>query len=129
MTRLREGLVLTMALLVLVVLPALAADPAVSRKVETDENGVTMVVLRVQAGSRPIYGMTVDEVSGSISNLYAPKGWVGISSGEHVLFRTLEAPIKSGKSASFKIVMPDTQAPLSLSFRDEKVFFGEKESR
>jgi hypothetical protein len=95
----------------------LGAAPTVSKRV-VDENGKTVVLVNVVASGYSVYG--IDIKGGSIKDLKAPKGWVGITSGSRTIFRTGGEPVKSGATVTFRLYMEDTAAPLDVTFRDDK---------
>jgi hypothetical protein len=109
-------------------LPALAADPSVTKSVlSTDDGSTVVVVLRVSAADKAVYGITVSDGSASVEDIVAPEGWVGIATDDMVMFRTVDTPIASGKALSFRIVTKNSEATLGVTFRDKKSAFGSKE--
>ncbi len=117
----------TLALIVvavLVALPVLAAGPTVTKSVTSSEDGVSVVVIRVSASGETVYGINITDASGSIKDIIAPKGWIGISSGSDVMFRTGEKPIRAGNSLVFRLVTTNEQGGLSITFRDENSAIG-----
>jgi hypothetical protein len=104
--------------------PALAADPGASKSVLGEDGGKAVVVVKVTARGQDIYGVTIKDASGSIADIIAPKGWVGISSGRDVIFRTGGSPIKAGSSTSFRLYTSNEDAELTVSFRDQKSLIG-----
>jgi hypothetical protein len=104
--------------------PALAASPGASKSVLGDDGGKSVVVVKVTATSDDIYGVTIKDASGSIADIVAPKGWVGISSGRDVIFRTGGSPIKAGSSVSFRLYTSNESGELTVSFRDQKSLIG-----
>ena len=128
MTRFTTILLLIGAFSLLVSAPAMAADPSVSKTVLTTEGADAVVILSVTARGRAVYGLTVVDASESVSDIVAPKGWVGIASGDLVTFRTFENPIASGSSMAFRIVTKNPQARMSVTFRDAKSAFGGKKN-
>jgi len=109
-------------------LPVLAAGPNVTKSVLGDDGGNAVVVVRVAATSDDIYGVTIKDASASIGDIVAPKGWVGISSGRDVIFRTDDSPIKAGSSAAFRLTTTNAGAELSVSFRDSKSLIGQSKT-
>ena len=107
------------AIAVLVALPVLAADPTATKSVTGSEDGVSVVVIRVTASGQSVFGVNITDASGSIKDIIAPKGWIGISSGDEVIFRTGKKPIKAGSSLSFRLLTTNEQGGLAISFRDE----------
>jgi hypothetical protein len=108
--------------------PALAADPAASKSVLGEDGGKAVVVVNVTARGQDIYGVTIKDASGSIADIIAPKGWVGISSGRDVIFRTGGSPIKAGSSASFRLYTSNEDAELTVTFRDKKSLIGARKT-
>ena len=127
MTRFNRTILLGGVLCVLMALPALAADPSVTKSVlSTDDGSTVVVVLRVSAASKAVYGITVSDGSASVEDIVAPEGWVGIATDNMVMFRTVDTPIASGKALSFRIVTKNSEATLGVTFRDQKSAFGSK---
>ncbi|MCK5620376.1 MAG: hypothetical protein KAJ17_13295 [Candidatus Krumholzibacteria bacterium] len=109
----------TLVVVALVALPVLAANPNATKSVAGSEDGTSVLVIRVTASSQSIYGVTIKDASGSITDIGAPKGWVGISWGTDVIFRTDEKPIRAGSSLTFKVHTTNEDGELSISFRDK----------
>ncbi|MFQ5511696.1 MAG: hypothetical protein ACE5EO_07595 [Candidatus Krumholzibacteriia bacterium] len=128
MTRLNQIILLFAALAVMASVPALAADPSVSKTVLTNQGEAAVVILNVTARGRAVYGVTIVDATESVDDIVAPKGWVGIASGERVTFRTLENPIASGSSLAFRVVTRNAETGLAVTFRDSKSAFGSKKS-
>jgi hypothetical protein len=105
---------------VLIALPVLAAGPSVTKSVLGSDNGTSVVLLRVKASNQAVYGVVVKDASGSISDIVAPKGWVGITSGSDVLFRTGSKPIRAGSSLSFRLFTTNEDGALTVHFKDEQ---------
>jgi hypothetical protein len=126
MTRFNRTVFLGGVLCVLMALPALAADPSVTKSVIPNEDGSPVVVLKVAASGKAVYGITVSDGSASIEDIFAPDGWVGIATDDMIMFRTTDKPIASGKALSFRIVTKNSDATLGVTFRDEKNTFGPK---
>jgi hypothetical protein len=112
------------AVAVLVAVPALAADPKVSRSVSGSEDGISLLEIRITASGESVYAVKIKDESGSIKDILAPKGWVGISSGSDVLFRTGSKPIRSGSSMVFRLKTTNEAGGLSFSFQDENGVIG-----
>jgi hypothetical protein len=126
MTRFNRTILLVGVLCVLMALPALAADPTVTKRVLSTDDGSSVVVLRVSASDKAVYGITVSDASASVDDIVAPDGWVGIATDDMIMFRTVDKPISSGKSLSFRIVTKNSQATLGVTFRDKRNNFGSK---
>lgn len=116
------------ALAALTVAPVLAAGPTVTKSVMTDVDGTAVVLVRVSASGQDVYGVTIQDASSSITDIVAPKGWVGISSGSDVLFRTGERPIKAGTTMTFRLVTTNQAGTLSVTFRDKDTLIGQKKT-
>jgi len=119
---------LAICLAIVLTVPALAAGPNVTKSVAGEGDGSAVVVIRVTATDGAIYGVNIKDASGSINDIIAPKGWVGISSGKDVIFRTGGQPIRTGTSTSFRLVTTNKDASLSVSFRDERSTVGDTKS-
>lgn len=109
-------------------LPAFAAGPSATKTVLGEDAGSSVVLVRVTAAGDDIYGITVKDASASITDIVAPKGWVGVSSGRDVIFRTGGSPIKAGTSLSFRLYTSNETAALTVSFRDQKSLIGPSKS-
>jgi hypothetical protein len=120
MSRLHRTLIIAVALSIFAALPAFAADPAVKKTALTTADGNTVVVLSVSARGTAVYGMTVSGTS--ITDIVAPDGWAAVTDGEMITFRTVDKPIKSGSSLTFRIVASGGDG-LSATFRDNKSVF------
>jgi hypothetical protein len=116
------------ALAVMIAIPALAAGPNVSKRVLGEADGTAVVLISVTATDQTIYAVTIKDASASIKDIIAPKGWVGITSGSDVLFRTGSKPIKAGTSTSFRIYTTNSGASLTLSFKDDLTTVGESKT-
>ncbi len=103
----------------LIALPVLAAGPSATKAVIGTENGTAVIVINVAASGQAIYGVNIKDESGSIKDIVAPKEWVGISSGDEVIFRTGAKPIQPGSTLSFRVYTGNEGAQLSVSFRDK----------
>jgi len=99
--------------------PALAASPSAAKRVLADDGGAAVVLVRVSASAESVYGVTIKDASGSIKDIVAPEGWVGVSSGSNVIFRTSSKPIKAGTTLGFRLVTSNKDAGLTVSFRDD----------
>jgi len=122
------AIVVAAVLTLLLFQPALAADPSVSKRVITSGEGMGVMIVTVTAADRAVYGITINDPSGSFDDLTVPDGWAGVASGDKIVLRTIDKPIKAGSSAAFRIVTGNTGASLSLMFRDNKSAFGGKVS-
>jgi hypothetical protein len=120
MIRYISTLVLVAGLVAVSAAPLSAAEPVVSKSVMTEDNGTTVLVVEVRAAARAIYGVTLVDDTGSVTDIVAPKGWAGISSGDRVLFSTVDKPVEAGQSVVFRVVTTNKAAPLRVTFRDAK---------
>jgi len=120
MSRILSTLVVVAALTALLAGAGLSAEPAVSKRVMTEDDGTAVIVIEVSASDRPIYGITVVDASASVTDIVAPKGWAGISSGDRVVFSTVDKPVEVGGSVVFRLVTSNKAAPLRFTFRDAK---------
>lgn len=120
MKRSHWTLPLVAALCTTLVLPALAANPTVSKRVGTDEDGKTVVLVTVTARGQNVYGVDISDATDSIQDIAAPKGWLGITDGGRLIFRTSERPIKAGSKLTFRVYSSNTNATLTVSFRNVK---------
>lgn len=98
----------------------LCAEPTVSKSVVTEDDGTAVLIVEVRASNQPIYGITVVDASASVTDLVAPKGWAGISSGDRVVLSTVDTPVAAGGSVVFRLVTTNKAAPLRFTFRDAK---------
>ncbi len=101
--------------LVLAAAPAWAQGPTAAKATMGTEDGVTTLAITVAAKGEEVYGVNIK--GAKMEDIRAPKGWVGISSGSSVIFRTGENPVKSGQSLAFKIQTSEPSASLTVSFR------------
>ncbi len=120
MSRIFSTLVVVAALTTLLAGAGLSAEPAVSKRVMTEDDGTAVIVVEVSASDRAIYGITVVDASASVTDIVAPKGWAGISSGDRVVFSTVDKPVEAGGSVVFRLVTTNKAAPLRFTFRDAK---------
>ncbi|MCI0453027.1 MAG: hypothetical protein L0Z51_11695 [Candidatus Latescibacteria bacterium] len=105
-------------LLVLAAVPAWAQGPTAAKAVAGEEDGVTIVAITVASPVDEVYGVNIK--GARMEDIRAPKGWVGISSGSSVIFRTGDNPVKSGSSLAFKIFTSEPTAALTVSFRGKE---------
>lgn len=94
--------------------PAWAAGPTASKAVKAESDGITTLAVNVTSAEE-VYAVTI--TGAAIDDVRAPKGWVGVASGNHVLFMTGENPVKSGNTLAFKIMTTEPSAALKVSFR------------
>lgn len=112
--------VLSILLIISIAPMTSAAGPSVSKSILASDDGSTVILLKVSAGNRSIYGVTVSDPSGSIEDVSVPKGWCSIASDSEALFRTTSKPVKRGGSVTFRITSGDKDAKLGISFKDSK---------
>ena len=110
---------MVLAICALVASPILAAEPTVTKSIFAETADETVLIVQVSAADQEIYGINLADDTGSITDIFCPKGWVGISSGDRVTFRTAD-PISTGQTIQFRIVTTDKSAPLGITFRDKK---------
>jgi hypothetical protein len=120
MFRILSVFVIAAAIAGIVAGPALSAEPVVSKRVMTEDAGTAVLIVEVQAANAAIYGITVLDASASVTDLVAPKGWSGISSGDRVVLSTVDKPVEAGGTLVFRLVTSNKEAPLSFTFRDAK---------
>lgn len=126
MTRFNRAVLVAGVSCVVAAFPALAADPTVSKSILAADDGGSVVVLTVEAADKAVYGVTISDASASVEDIIAPEGWVGIATDDTIFFRTLDAPITSGKAVSFRVVTKNSGASLAVTFRDLKTAIGSK---
>ena len=90
----KRSLLLLLALFVSAA-PAFAAGPSATKAVKAESDGVTTLAVTVSS-DEDVYTVTIS--GAAIDDLRAPKGWVGIASGNHVMFTTDEKPVSNGAS-------------------------------
>ena len=110
-------------MLVLAAAPAWAQGPAAAKTVAGSEDDVTTLSITVTSKADEVYGVTIK--GARMEDIRAPKGWVGISSGSSVMFRTGENPVKSGNTLAFKISTTEPSAGLTVSFRGKDDALGQ----
>jgi hypothetical protein len=110
--------ILVLLVLVVAVVPAwAAAAPTATKAVKAESDGVTTLAVTVSSDEE-VYAVTIS--GASIDDIRAPKGWVGVASGNHVVFMTGENPVKSGSDLAFKILTTEPSAALKVSFRGKE---------
>ncbi len=126
MTRFHLATLLALLLCLSLAIPALAADPVVTKRVVRGDNGGSVIILSVFATGRDVYGMTISCRGGAIEDIFAPNGWVGVCGGDRAVFRTGDEPVTSGKAVAFRIVTADGRADLDVTFQDKKSQIGDR---
>ena len=101
--------------------PAWAAGPTASNAVKAESDGITTLAVNVTS-SEEVFAVTI--TGAAIDDVRAPKGWVGVASGNHVMFMTGENPVKSGNTLAFKIMTTEPSAALKVSFRGKEDAIG-----
>jgi hypothetical protein len=114
----KRSILVTLALVAVLVVPAFAAGPSATKAVAGEENGVSTLAVTVSCGDNEVYAVTIS--GAAVDDIRAPKGWVGVASGNHVMFRTGENPVKSGNSLAFRILTTEPSASLKVSFRGKE---------
>lgn len=127
MTRFHLATLLALALCVALAMPALAADPIVTKRVVTNETGGSVIILSVFGTGRDVYGMTITCRGSEIDDIFAPYGWAGVCGGDKAVFATGDEPVSSGQSMNFRIVTTDRRADVDVTFRDLKSQIGERQ--
>jgi hypothetical protein len=127
MTRFHRLALVTVAIAFIAALPA-AADPTATKQLVKQNNDSSVFAIEVTASGKTVYSVTITDETGSIIDVIAPKGWVGITSGDRTLFRSNEKPIESGTKAIFKVVTTNSEAPLGVTFRGAKKPIGGEQS-
>lgn len=90
------------------------AGPAATKAVKAVSDGITTLAVTVSSDEE-VYAVSI--TGAAIDDVRAPKGWVGVASGNHVLFMTGESPVKDGNTLAFKILTKEPSAALKVSFR------------
>lgn len=119
----KRSYLFVLVLLVLAAAPAYAETPTAAKAVTGMEDGVTTLAITVASKGNEVYGVNIK--GARLEDIRAPKGWVGISSGSSVMFRTGENPVKSGNTLAFKILTTDPSAGLTVSFRGKDDALGQ----
>jgi hypothetical protein len=127
MTRFNRAALVTGVLCVVAALPALAAEPTVSKSILGADNGSSVLVITFSGADQAVYGVTLTDASASFEDIVVPEGWVGIATDDTILLRTLDTPITSDKSATFRVVTKNANAALSATYRDLKTTIGSKQ--
>lgn len=107
---------LTLLVLIIAAAPAWAA-PSASKQVKAQGDGITTLDVNVSSDEE-VYSVTI--IGAAIDDVRAPHGWVGVASGNHVLFMTGENPVKGGATVAFKIMTKEPTAALKVSFRGKE---------
>lgn len=102
--------------LLVAALPAFAA-PSATKAVKGASDGVTTLAVNVTSDDE-VY--TVIITGAAIDDVRAPHGWVGVASGNHVMFMTGDNPVKAGSTVAFKIMTTEPSAALKVSFRGKE---------
>lgn len=113
----KRSFLVMMALLALVIVPAWAAGPTATKAVAGEDNGVSTLAVTVSS-DQEVYAVTIS--GAAVDDIRAPKGWVGVASGNHVMFRTGDNPVKGGNSLAFKVLTTEPSASLKVSFRGKE---------
>jgi hypothetical protein len=103
--------------LVVVAVPVWAAGPTATKAVKAESDGITTLAVTVSS-DEDVYAITIS--GAAIDDVRAPKGWVGVASGNHVMFMTDENPVTGGRSLAFKILTTEPTAALKVSFRGKE---------
>lgn len=128
MKRFTTVLLAAVLLLALSTIYVTAAGPTVSKSVLAGDEDATVYVLRVTASGSDIYGLTIEESSGSVGDIVSPSGWSGIAAGDYVAFNTYDKPIKSGSSKTFRIIATSSEASFTIKFHDQNSRIGSQKN-
>ncbi|HET6348849.1 MAG TPA: hypothetical protein VFH88_07155 [Candidatus Krumholzibacteria bacterium] len=109
--------ILVLVALFVAAAPAWAAGPTATKAVKGESDGITTLAVTVSSTDE-VYAVTIS--GAAIDDVRAPKGWVGVASGNHVMFMTGENPVKGGNSMAFKILTTEPTAALKVSFRGKE---------
>ncbi|HXS09123.1 MAG TPA: hypothetical protein VN852_03990 [Candidatus Krumholzibacteria bacterium] len=112
----KRSILILLALFV-VAAPAWAAGPSASKHVKAESDGITTLAVNVTS-SEEVYAVII--TGAAIDDVRAPHGWVGVASGNHVMFMTGENPVKAGSTIAFKIMTSEPSAALKVSFRGKE---------
>ena len=113
--------ILVLVALFVAAAPAWAAGPTATKAVKGESDGITTLAVTVSSTDE-VYAVTIS--GAAIDDVRAPKGWVGVASGNHVMFMTGENPVKGGNSMAFKILTTEPTAALKVSFRGKEYPIG-----
>ncbi len=112
----KRSILILLALFVVAAAPAWAA-PKASKAVKAESDGITTLAVNVTSDEE-VYAVTI--TGAAIDDVRAPRGWVGVASGNHVMFMTGENPVKAGTTIAFKIMTTEPSAALKVSFRGKE---------
>ncbi len=112
----KRSILILLALFVVAAAPAWAA-PKASKAVKAESDGITTLAVNVTS-SEEVYAVII--TGAAIDDVRAPRGWVGVASGNHVMFMTGENPVKAGTTIAFKIMTTEPSAALKVSFRGKE---------
>jgi hypothetical protein len=98
--------------------PAFAAGPSATKAVTAEADGITTLAVTVSAPGDEVFAVRIS--GANLDDIRAPKGWVGVASGNHVMFRTGDNPVKSGHSLQFKLLTTEPSASLTVSFQGKE---------
>ena len=103
MARIKISVLIITAIALVASGSAWAAPARIARSVTELDNGTWLIKIDVASTGAGIYGLKLVDPTGSIVDVYAPKGWVAVSDGEAYAARTADRPVKSGKSLQFLV--------------------------
>jgi hypothetical protein len=107
---------LSMALILLMSLPSLAAPATVKKSVQALEGGNYLIKFVVTASKDGIYAFSLTDPKGSIIDVFAAKGWCILTDGEVSLARTSDSPITGAKGVEFIIHATSADAQFVWTF-------------
>lgn len=103
MARIKFSVLLITAIALVACTSAWAAPARLDRSVTELDNGTYLIKIDVASTGAGIYGLRLVDPTGSIVDVYAPRGWVAVTDGEAYGARTASRPIKSGKRLQFLV--------------------------
>jgi hypothetical protein len=124
MSRLTRTIALAIALSVVLALPVLAADPVVNKSESKAYGENSVVLLTVTASEVNVHGVTFTGAAGSIVDIVSPEGWAGVTDGDLVTFHSVDKFIKTGQSATFRLLMKGSTSMSAVFFDEHGVFTG-----
>ncbi len=105
----------------IVAVPAFAEGPSATKAVLGEADGISILAVTVSSAGDEVFAVWMS--GANLDDIRAPKGWVGVASGNRVLFRTGDNPVKSGHSLEFRLLTTEPSAALTLAFqgKDEPI--------
>jgi len=106
--------------------PLLAAPATVTSSVQAIDEGKYLIKISVTPSKDGIFGFALKDPTGSILDVYSPKGWCMLSDGDMCLSRT-DGPMKVGKAVEFVIQSSSKDAKFVWTFFGEMEQIGKPE--